>query len=270
MIEDQFNIKILPIWSDSRGDGANAEKLRNDEYIRSIRFQLSKILVSRCGRALANSLRYHQKTIWLMPYEGNDGNAQERSFKGDSEVLYTPQTGASCCSRKKGANLPHEILFHELVHSLRTVSGQMPQHQVFNKLKPYHTNEEFIAILVTNIFISDVTNPGKSSLRNDHTSHAVLDPELTGSYRFFLLGTTTFNLIANFCDQNRGFTAMLGNVPARFNPIAAYHRNRRKAFEMAARGDAEWVFERMTPMDYVKNGGVWERIISYAGPQVKS
>jgi len=55
---------------------------------------------------------------------------------------------------------------------------------------------------------------------------------------------------------------MLAKVSARFNPIAAFYKNRRKAFEMAARGDSEFVFEGMTPLDYVKKGGAWERIRS--------
>ena len=54
---------------------------------------------------------------------------------------------------------------------------------------------------------------------------------------------------------------MLTTVSARFNPIAAYYKNPHKAFEMAANGDAENVVEGMTPHDYVRNGGVWERII---------
>jgi hypothetical protein len=53
---------------------------------------------------------------------------------------------------------------------------------------------------------------------------------------------------------------MLAKVSARFNPIAAFYKNQRKAFEMAATGDSEFVFEGMTPLDYVKKGGAWERI----------
>ena len=122
---------------------------------------------------------------------------------------------------------------------------------------------------MTNIFISDVTNHHKTSLRADAQSHAALDPELAGSFRFFSLGTRAFNIIANFCNENRGFTRMLATVSARFNPVAAYYKNPHKAFEMAANGDAENVFEGMAPLDYVRKGGVWEHIIPY-GVQVRS
>ena len=60
---------------------------------------------------------------------------------------------------------------------------------------------------------------------------------------------------------------MLANVPAPFNPIAAYYKNRRKAFEMAANGDADFVFEGMTPIDYFKApGGTWKRITPFPPP----
>jgi len=266
MIEQRFGIKILPTWHE--GPGGNQA-----EFIRGVRAELSKIILSRAGMALADSLRFHHKTILLMPYEGNDGNAEEDGVTPGSQqsvVLFTPLTRASCCSSGKAATLPHEILVHELVHSLRRISGHLHRNRVINKLQPYSNTEEFLAILVTNIFISDVTNPNKTSLRADHQSHAAVDPELADSFRFFSLGTRAFNVIANFCDENRGFTGMLAKVPARFNPIAAYYKNRRRAFEMAATGDAEAVFEGMTPLDYVQKGGAWERITSYAGPPAMS
>ena len=97
--------------------------------------------------------------------------------------------------------------------------------------------------------------------------HAPLDPALTESYRFFSLGTKAFNLIATFCDDNPGFTHMLSKVRAHFNPVAAYYKNRRKAFELAADGDAETAFTNMTPLDYVKNAaGIWTRLIPFPSP----
>src|SRR5215510_4120802 len=127
-----------------------------------------------------------------------------RRVSQQSAVLFTPTTGTRCCSGGKAATLPHEILVHELVHALRRVSGHLHQHRVINKLQPYSNTEDFLAILMTNVFISDVTNGHKTGLRRDHQSHAALDPELVDSFRFFSLGTRAFNLIANFCDENRG------------------------------------------------------------------
>lgn len=271
MIEQQFGIEILPTWHDRPTGDAHA-------YTRDVRAELAKILQSRTGKYLAAALLF-QKTqstkppILVMPYEGNDCNAEEDSVtrgSAQSVVLFSPATRASRCSDGKAATLPHEILFHELVHSLRRVSGHLHRHSVISKLQPYTNTEEFLAILVTNIFISDVTNHHKTALRANHESHTALDPEIADSFRYFSLGTRAFNVIANFCSDNRGFTRMLATVPARFNPIAAYYSNPHKAFEMAANGDAENVFEGMTPLDYARDGKVWKRIIPYAGPGPKA
>lgn len=279
MVERQFGIQILPLWHEK--PAGNAAK-----YTRDVRAELTRILHSRAGRALADSLRFQfspaaarkrgdkrGNAVLLMPYEGNDDNSEEDGVTPGAQqsvVLFTPATRASCCSKNKSATLPHEILVHELVHSLRRVSGHLHRHNVINRLQPYTNTEEFLAILVTNIFISDVTNHHKTSLRANHQSHAALDPELAGSFRFFSLGTRAFNVIANFCSENAGFTRMLADVPAPFNPIAAYYKNRAKAFDMAANGDADDVFESMTPMDYFKApDGAWKRIISFPGPPAR-
>ena len=275
MVEQQFGIQILPIWhGEPSGDPAR--------FTQDVRLELQRILHSRAGRVLADCLRFQfssrapnpggkqGKAVLLMPYEGNDCNAEEDGVTPGSQqsvVLFTPATRASGCSNGKAATLPHEILVHELVHALRRISSHLHAHKVIDKLRPYTHTEEFLAILVTNIFISDVTNHHKTRLRADHQSHAVLDPELADSFRFFSLGTRAFNVISAFCDENSGFARMLANVPARFNPIAAYYRNRRKAFEMAANGDADYVFEGLTPMDYFKApGGAWKRIIPFPAP----
>jgi hypothetical protein len=278
MVERQFGIQILPVWHEK--PAGNAAK-----YTRDVRAELTRILHSRAGRALADSLRFqfspaaprkrHDKrgnAVLVMPYEGNDDNSEEDGVTPGAQqsvVLFTPATRANCCSRKPAA-LPHEILVHELVHSLRRVSGHLHRHRVSNRLQPYTNTEEFLAILVTNIFISDVTNHHKTSLRANHQGHAALDPELAGSFRFFSLGTAAFNAIANFCSENGGFTRMLADVPAPFNPVAAYYKNRAKAFDMAANGDADDVFESMTPIDYFKApDGAWKRILSFPGPPAR-
>jgi hypothetical protein len=260
MVEKEFGIEIDPTWQKVPG---------NDAVFKAVvRQTLAKILQSDTGKLLARSLRYHKKTVLLQPYEEGDCNAKEWWWGDSAKSNYSvvrfgnDARGSSACAesikKKKPGSLPQEVLFHELVHSLRRVSGQLHN---WNLKGGYGNNEEFTAILVTNIFISDVTNPVKSGLRADWVSHSALDPKLADSFRFFAGGTKIFNLIATFCDENAGFTKLLSRVRARFNPIAAYYRDRRKAFEMAAQGDSENYFEHMTPMDYVQNPeGAWTRI----------
>jgi hypothetical protein len=259
VVEQEFGIEI-------KGDSAH--------FVASVRGELEKILRSRAGRALAASLHYHRtqmssQPVLLMPYEGDDCNAEEDAVvagSSQSVVLFSP-TGGSRCSDGNAATLPHEVLFHELVHALRRVSGKLHRYRLTGQLRQYGNSEEFLAILVTNIFISDVTNHHKTLLRRGWVGHTPLDPEHAESYRFFSYGTRAFNIIAGFCSDNSGFARMLATVPARFNPIAAYYKNAHQAFEAAAKGDSEDVFDDLTPFDYFQRGdGAWARITPYKGP----
>ena len=76
---------------------------------------------------------------------------------------------------------PDEILFHELVHALRGTSAQyMSLIPLSGGLKRYDSREEFIAVLATNIYISDPSNRSKTGLRRDHIQYTPLEKGSTG------------------------------------------------------------------------------------------
>lgn len=274
MIEEQFGIVFgATLWNEPSGSSLA-------KHMHDTRIVLNQILRSRAGHALAASLRFHtsltgplpasnnNKWILLLPYEVNDCNAEEFSLSNSPKpvVLFSPAKRGSGCSNGEAATLPHEVLYHELAHALREISGHLHKHEVINKLVPYTNTEEFLAVLATNIFISDVTNHWKTSLRADHISNATLDPALADSFRFFSLGIRTFNVISTFCNENHGFTRMLATVSAPFNPIAAYYENRQKALDMAADGDAGHIFDDSVPLNWVKGpAGTWQRTNPNAG-----
>ena len=76
-------------------------------------------------------------------------------------------------------SLADEALFHELVHAFRMASGKSTDatHAPFTRsgLSDCDNEEEFIAVLVTNIYISDPPNKPASTLRRDHHSFGVLE-----------------------------------------------------------------------------------------------
>lgn len=281
MPERRFGIEIDAEWVTTNGGAPSYDpSFRKDLYVSQVRSELGKILKSEAGQHLAASLRYHSKKILLVPYTGGDCNAQEwwwgsSAKENYSMIRFSPTCAGSPCAneikKKRPATLPHEVLFHELVHSLRRMSGNRRGWNLMGTSLANQGNiEEFISVLVTNIFISDVTNNFKSSLRHGWMGHSPLDPSLADSYRFFALGTKAYNLITTFCDDNRGFTQMLARVRAHFNPIAAYYQNPRKAFEIAANGDAEMAFQNMTPLDYFQDmDGAWKRITPFPYPSRK-
>lgn len=93
-----------------------------------------------------------------------------------------------------------------------------------------------------------------------------LEPEFAESSRFFTRGIKAFNLISTFCDDNPSFTIMLSGAQANFNPIAAYYKNRRKAFEMAATGVAEATLSETAPVGHLRKSGVWKRHAPFEPP----
>src|SRR5690348_2344280 len=79
MIERQFGIEIDADWLTTSGTteakpGAPMDKAL---FERGVRGELARILRSAAGQHLAAALRYHSKTILLVPYSGEDCNAQE-------------------------------------------------------------------------------------------------------------------------------------------------------------------------------------------------
>lgn len=270
MIEHSFNIVIE---YDLYGEDPKLFP-PEDQFISGVRTELDLILNSQTGRHLAASLRFHEKNkIRLVPFPEGAGAQEwwygESHEEHKSVVRFTPESGRSACDaeirKKEPASLSHEILFHELVHSLRRTSGRMRYWGLKGTdLNRYGRIEEFIAILVTNIFISDVTNRYKTGLRAGWYGKEPLEAELAESYRYFALGTKAFNLIARFCDDNPGFTKMLSGVQAHYNPIAAYYKNRRKAFEIAVNGDAEGVLS--PPAAYLREGRLWKRHTPFEPP----
>jgi hypothetical protein len=141
------------------------------------------------------------------------------------------------CDRKDNSNrgfLPQEILFHELVHAMRYVTKKRHKEPVHGGLFKYDNTEEFYAVLLTNIFISDPTNQTKSGLRQDHQSHLPLDQQLATSFEFFRSSPQVYPLVARFFRDHPQFAHEIAcSSNATFNPLKAYDSNPAKAKAMS-------------------------------------
>ncbi len=173
--------------------------------------------------------------VRIVPYLGGDCNAEEAG----GEVSFSPGSFLGPCWRtmlrvtKNRGLYPQELLFHELVHALRDVSGYG------NSLAPlsgglvgYGDTEEFIAILVTNILMSDPTNKRADGLglRRDH-GKGKLHPWLSDSLDFYRSSRDTFKLIDEFCSENDWFAEKLSEIKTTFNPLTVYYNDQDKARE---------------------------------------
>jgi hypothetical protein len=116
-----------------------------------------------------------------------------------------------------------------LVHALREMCGEF--NQIPTENKDWDNEEEYFAILVTNIYLSE---RGKKYLGSNHHDFAPLSPSLSTSEKFLGKGVSPLSrtqlenrrLVNKFVTENRSLcTNIKDKVDAGFNPIGEYLRN---------------------------------------------
>lgn len=127
--------------------------------------------------------------------------------------------------------LPNEVLFHEFVHAHRQAMRMRAEEDIRMSLRKYTNVEEFLAVVLTNIHITDTSNGKSSGLRGEHRSGAVLEPELSDSLAFFAASADIFTILWRFADEEWPLFNALANVKAYFNPLRTLKENREWARE---------------------------------------
>jgi hypothetical protein len=176
---------------------------------------------------------YPTRGVLIQPYLMNKCNASA----GGSTVSYSPytfQNRSGPCSHHLSSILtnrgilPSEILFHELVHALRDAAGHgNRQARLGGGLTDYRNLEELIAVVVTNMFMTDPTNRYGTGvqvgMRSSHHHFTKLEVDLSDSVGFFASSANMFGMIDQFCQEDGWFTKKLADTNAAFNPLAVYY-----------------------------------------------
>jgi hypothetical protein len=131
----------------------------------------------------------------------------------DVEIRYTPWL-FTAASGGPGTNDPDEVLLHEMLHGLRQMAGVS---MCGTQTKRYDTSEEFVAILVTNIYRSEA---GRPNLRADHSFNSALSPALSNPANFLNQHRTDLSLMRG--EQPNLFAKLQGLKHIAFNPIALF------------------------------------------------
>ena len=98
----------------------------------------------------------------------------------DTQIFFDPDEYLkSGCHRQGAGSQADEVLAHEMVHALRYMQGKSNQIPTANAL--YDNDEEFLAIVVANVYVSA---KGGQLFRADHHSHDTLQPPLNTSAGF--------------------------------------------------------------------------------------
>ena len=212
-------------------------------YKRKVREHLTWIHATKMGLNLLRAIKYHGLPVEIEPYTGGDCNATGgwRTVGGSRQGIahYSPDTFSlhgACPAKKTKPNKGlywDEILFHELVHVLRGVSSKFAKRVLGGGLYRYKDSEEFFAVMITNIYISDPTNRIKSGLRGEHRGFNGLHPDYAVPWGFFAASREVFPLVKQFVNENHGFSTMVANTEAEFNPIADYYVDADKAAKLS-------------------------------------
>ncbi len=155
--------------------------------------------------------------------------------------------GGRCVQMKNGPIHVHkpgqrydEVFFHELIHARRGALGLRAPDAFTGGMFRFTNLEEFLAVLVTNVYISDVTNKPSRFLRAGHTSHNVLENSLSGSIAFYKVSTQAFATMEKLEQQENKLFHDLAKVKAWFNPFWAFVRSPNEV-KNASRSDlAKW------------------------------
>jgi hypothetical protein len=99
---------------------------------------------------------------------------------GGSDVTIRFSSWYTASDDKRPAYAPEELLLHELVHGLNGIRG------IYTTVghgaeRFFDTPDEFVAIVLTNLFSSQLRRP----LRRDHSAHEELDNDLQDSQIFY-------------------------------------------------------------------------------------
>lgn len=229
---DQFHIELrkpLSVWDTTTSP---------DTWFNSTEAALRKIASVDAGTVLLDAVLGSGFWVAVEPLNfDNVCNAhgagrleiqRNRTFKGvvkfDAKVF---QEGSPCFKSRLGSKYDRgghsdEVLFHEMVHALRGGLEINDDKRALNgALWRYDNTEEFLAIVLTNIYIADETNSGASGLRAGHRGKMSLEKYFSTSLCFFASSTQILSLLKTFRKRQGELFDALAKIKAKFNPLKA-------------------------------------------------
>jgi hypothetical protein len=176
------------------------------------------------GRRLINPRRIENN--WFEDYLGWPERIIEGTGKGsDVIVRFSPSmfavgTSGVCAgvAGDPGAS-PSQVLFHELAHAYRQANGTYHPRPTRGGSTTYSNMEEFFAVVLTNVLISDPTYSSKNrTLRADHAGFHSLASALSTS-QGFVAHIPNRNKLRELVESEPELTRALQSVGSSFNPF---------------------------------------------------
>jgi hypothetical protein len=219
-------------------------------YEKEVPRLVERMLRTKTGEAVMLKIRSHGTAVVLASDPDDaEASSQEFTFMGTrARVDFYPNTKQDRANVSLlgpgGTTLkvrtfrmspgwgPDEVLFHELVHAGRILGGDDGP----------LTEEEFFAVLVANIYISEKGKSHKDlRYRYEALSRGMTEAEVE-PFVFLLQFDEKkkedhFDLIDKYCRQHPQIAPMIGKAPAKFNPIRDYYALDQHLLDLTLRAD---------------------------------
>jgi hypothetical protein len=199
-----------------RADGLDGKKAF--QYEATVLGMLRSLEQMQVGRALMQAFRFYRREVLIYPYDRGavgaerDCNAYVYETWGmfRTKLSFSPMDflGKSTCFSEHGVDAtPHEVLFHELVHAMRASAGKRLKFEG-------RSGEERIAVMVTNIFSSEINRPLR--LPGGGTDHMEMFDAKFASI--------ASRMIEVFYQQHPEFFRWVAECKVPFNPLRIHYQ----------------------------------------------
>lgn len=188
----------------------NAETRPNDWRAATARGELR--LGAKSGKPLTSGW-WNKKTI-----EGTGEGSHTRILYAPTMFGFGGSSAAAFAPTLPGIGRA-AVLVHEMAHAYRNMNGHSYLGPTMGGRAGYDNEEDFFAIVLTNIFVTDPTSAVQvRTLRADHRGFAPLAAALSTS-KGFLQDAANKRMLSRLFTQEPGLTNDLLGVNATFNPV---------------------------------------------------
>jgi hypothetical protein len=190
------------------------------------------VLIAKRKQTAALTVAEHEEKGYAAGYVFHPGTIYEKKAVGggSNSVIFFRTDGeiGSCVNADPDdaciGLTDEEVLVHELVHAMREMEGKFNPITLLEPDKAYDNVEEFYAILVANVFMSE---RGEKQMRKDHQDVKHPPKAAWSSSAGFLSDATNRKWVKQFClfEEPTLARQIAALTTSPFNPIREFLNN---------------------------------------------